>query len=104
MKSLPLSEVKTNLSKLVDDVARRDERVVITKHGRPAAMLLSMDDIEGLEATLDIMRDPVFYAEVLEAIKEAESGKTKWVDLDDLDENFERKKISKRSPRSRRSA
>jgi hypothetical protein len=50
------------------------------------------------------MRDPVFYAEVLEAIKEADSGKTKWVDLDDLDENFERKKTGKRSQRSRRSA
>lgn len=104
MKSLPLSEVKTNLSRLVDEVAAREGRVVITKHGRPAAMLLSMDEIEGLEATLDIMRDPVFYAEVLEAIKEADSGKTRWVYLDDLDENFERKKPEKRSRRSRRSA
>ena len=44
------------------------------------------------------------FNEVLEAIKEADSGKTKWVDLDDLDENFERKKTGKRSQRSRRSA
>lgn len=102
MKSLPLSEVKTHLSRLVDDVSN-GERVTITKHGRPAAMLLSMDDIEGLEATLDIMADPVFYAEVRRAIKDAESGKTKWVDLDDLDENFERKKPARRR-RSRRSA
>ncbi len=101
MKNLPLSEVKTNLSSLVDEVARRDERVVITKHGRPAAMLLSIKDIEGLEATLDIMRDPVFYSEVLTAIKDAESGKTKWVDLDDLDEDFE-PKARKRAARSRR--
>lgn len=104
MKTLPLSEVKTKLSGLVDEVATLDERVVITKHGRAAAMLLSMDDIEGLEATLDIMRDPVFYAEVLRAKKRAESGKTKWVHLDDLDENFERKKTKKRVVASRRSA
>ncbi len=104
MKTLPLSEVKTKLSGLVDEVAKRDERVVITKHGRAAAMLLSMDDIEGLEATLDIMSDPPFYAQVLRAIKRAESGQTKWVYLDDLDENFERKKTKKRLPTSRRSA
>lgn len=100
MKTLPLSEVKTKLSGLVDEVATRDERVVITKHGRAAAMLLSMDDIEGLEATLDIMRDPVFYSEVLRGIKEVEAGKVRWVDLDDLDENFERKKKPRRSRRS----
>ncbi len=104
MKTLPLSEVKTGLSKLVDEVVARQDRVVITKHGRPAAMLMSIDEIESLEATLDIMRDPVFYSEILEAIKEADAGKTKWVDLDDLDENFERKKTTKRTQRSRRSA
>lgn len=103
MKSLPLSEVKTDLSKLVDEVARRDERVVITRHGRPAAMLLSMKDIEGLEATLDIMQFPAFYAEVLQAIKRAESGKTKWIDLDDLDENFDLKD-KKKDRRSRRAS
>lgn len=100
MKSLPLSEVKTNLSGLVDEVATRDERVVITKHGRATAMLLSMKDIEGLEATLDIMQFPAFYAEVLQAIKRADSGKTKWIDLDDLDENFELKKKDRRSRRA----
>lgn len=104
MKTLPLSDVKTNLSKLVDEVAAHDERVVITKHGRAAAMLLSMDEIEGLEATLDIMRDPVFYSQVLRALKRAESGKTRWVYLDELDENFERKRPAKRTSTSRRSA
>ena len=103
MKSLPLSEVKTNLSGLVDEVAKRDERVVITKHGRPAAMLLSMKDIEGLEATLDIMQYPAFYAEVLQAVKDAESGKTRWVDLDDLDKDFELKD-KKKARRSRRAS
>lgn len=103
MKTLPLSEVKTKLSGLVDEVAKRDERIVITRHGRPAAMLLSMKDIEGLEATLDIMQFPEFYAEVLEAIKRAESGKTKWIDLDDLDENFELKD-KKKDRRSRRAS
>lgn len=103
MKTLPLSEVKTNLSRLVDEVVARDERVVISRHGRPAAMLLSMKDIEGLEATLDIMQFPAFYAEVLQAIKDADAGKIKWVDLDDLDENFELKD-KRKDRRSRRAS
>ncbi len=103
MKTLPLSEVKAKLSGLVDEIAKRDERVVITKHGRPAAMLLSMKDIEGLEATLDIMQFPAFYAEVLQAIKDADAGKIDWIDLDDLDENFEFKE-KKKDRRSRRAS
>lgn len=101
MKNLPLSEVKTNLSSLVEAVATRDERIVITKHGRPAAMLVSVNDIEGLEATLDIMSDREFYEEVKRGIKELESGKARMVSLDDLDENFELKKRPRRSRRSR---
>lgn len=105
MKSLPLSEVKTKLSGLVDEVARRDERIVITRHGRPSAMILSIKDVEGLEATVDVMSDPVFYAEVLEAVRKADAGETKWIDLDDLDEGFEFKdKSKKRASRSRRAS
>ena len=35
MKVLPLSEVKTKLSELVDVVERRDESITITRNGRP---------------------------------------------------------------------
>lgn len=100
MKSVPLSEVKTNLSRLVDEVARRDERVVITRHGRPAALLVSMDDIEGLEETLEIMSDREFYEDVKRGIRELETGKGKRVSLDDLDENFELKKKTRATRRS----
>ena len=65
MKTLPLAEAKAKLSGLIDDVARRDERVTITKHGRPAAVLMSHDEATSLDATLEIMSDPEFYAEIL---------------------------------------
>jgi antitoxin YefM len=58
MKTLPLSEVKANLSKLVDEVWSRDERVTITRDGRPAAILVSPDDLESWQATIEIMSDP----------------------------------------------
>ena len=41
MKVLPLSEVKTKLSELVDVVERRDESITITRNGKPVAMIVS---------------------------------------------------------------
>ena len=65
MKTYPLAEAKAKLSGIVDEVSRRDERVTITKRGRPAVVVMSTEDMESLEATLEIMSDPEFYAEIL---------------------------------------
>ena len=63
-KTLPISEVKTKLPSLVRGVEERDDEIVITRKGRPAAILLSMDHYEGLQETLDILSDPQAMAEI----------------------------------------
>jgi prevent-host-death family protein len=63
-RTLPISEVKTQLPKLVKGVQERDDEIVITRNGRPAAILLSMDHYEGLQETLDILSDPKAMAEI----------------------------------------
>ena len=55
---LPLADVKNRLSEVVDRLEREHGRVIITKHGRPAAVMLSIDDLEGLEETLELLADP----------------------------------------------
>jgi prevent-host-death family protein len=75
MKTLPIAEAKAKLSELVGGVSKRDERVTITRHGRPVAMIVSQNDVEGLEATIEIMSDPDFYAEVLRGKRLLESGR-----------------------------
>lgn len=70
----PLGEVKNKLSEVVDRVAREHARVVITKHGRPAAVILSVDDLESLEETLAVMSDPVAMAAVRESQRELAEG------------------------------
>src|SRR5438874_12263997 len=75
MKTLPLAEVKAKLSGLIEDVARRDERVTITKRGRPTAVLMSHDEAMSLDATLEIMSDPEFYAEILRNRRHSIAGK-----------------------------
>jgi antitoxin YefM len=73
---LPLAEVKNRLSEVVDRVEREHDRVVITKHGRPAAVVLSVDDLESLEETLEILSDPKLVAEVRAAERERSRGPT----------------------------
>ena len=57
MKTLSLSEAKAKFSGLVDEVSRRDEEVVITKNGRPAAVLVSVDEYESWQETLAVRAD-----------------------------------------------
>jgi len=55
MKTLSLSEVKMKLSELVDRVHSTDEEVVITKNGRPAAVLVSPEEFESWKETVEIL-------------------------------------------------
>ena len=57
MKTLSLSEVKMKLSELVENVYSTDEEIVITKNGRPAAVLVSPDEFESWKETADIKSD-----------------------------------------------
>ena len=56
-ETIPFTEVKAHLSELVDRVAREHDRVVVTRNGRPVAVLISPDELAGLEETLDLLSD-----------------------------------------------
>jgi prevent-host-death family protein len=55
---MDLGEVKSHLSELVGRVHDHHERVTVTVHGRPSAVLVALEDLERLEETLEILRDP----------------------------------------------
>ena len=61
---MPISEVKTKLPELVGGIAGRDDEVIITRNGRPAAVLLSIGEYEGLRETLEILSDPRAVAQI----------------------------------------
>ncbi|MEP7036056.1 MAG: type II toxin-antitoxin system Phd/YefM family antitoxin [Actinomycetota bacterium] len=67
-EQMPLKDFKNHLSEVVDKVEREHERVVITKHGRPAAVVVSVDDLESLEQTLDILSRPVLIKAIRESL------------------------------------
>jgi antitoxin YefM len=73
---MPLGDAKNRLSEVVDRVEHQHGRVVITKHGRPAAVLLSIEDLESLEETLEVMHDPALLRAIREAEAEVAAGQT----------------------------
>ena len=62
-----LRNVKDRFSEFVDRVDREHERVVVTRNGRPAAVLISPDDLESLEETLELLSDQSAIKELVEA-------------------------------------
>lgn len=69
---LPLADVRDRLSPLVNSVEATHERVVITKNGRPAAVLISYDDLESLQETLEILSDRELVQEIRGALADPE--------------------------------
>jgi prevent-host-death family protein len=76
MTTVPLSEAKTHLARLLADVERLGEGITITRSGRPAAVVLSVEEYEGLVETLDILADSKLMASVRRGLREAASGHT----------------------------
>jgi antitoxin YefM len=69
-EQMSLADVKNRLSEVVDQLEREHGRVVITKHGRPAAVVISIADLESLEETLDIMDSEDLLADIREGLTE----------------------------------
>jgi len=84
VKTLPLSEAKMKLSALVDHVKNTDEEVLITKNGRPAAVLVSNDELESLKETVAIRSDAEFMADIRKGVSELKSKKAKLYTLEEL--------------------
>jgi prevent-host-death family protein len=74
-ESLPLAEIKAHLSEIVDRIEGQHDRVTLTRYGRAAAVLLSPEDLEALEDTLELMADPKARAEIERARREIAFGK-----------------------------
>lgn len=55
---LSLADAKAHLSELVGRVNSEHERVTVTVHGKPSAVLIATEDLESLEESLAVLSDP----------------------------------------------
>jgi antitoxin YefM len=81
-KTVPIRELRSELSHVIDQVADLREHVIVTRHGRPAAVLVPVDEYEALEETAEILSDAETMAAIDEGRREVERGDV--VTLDEL--------------------
>jgi len=65
---VPFTDARARLTELLDDVEARHEHVVITRNGKPSVVVLSTEEYDTLEETLEVLQDD----ETLEALRESE--------------------------------
>jgi len=85
-ETLPLAQVKSRFSEMVDRVEHTQDRIVVTRNGRPAAVMISPDDLASLEDTLELLSDPVAMQELAEARRSHDEGD--FISADDLRARF----------------
>jgi prevent-host-death family protein len=76
MTTVPLSEAKDRLSGLVEEAETTHEIITITKHGRPAAVLMAVDDLDSLHETLYWLARPKIRESLAEGEREFAAGET----------------------------
>lgn len=90
MSTIPLSEAKARLSEIADEVGRTHERVHITRNGRDYVVLLAAEDLESIEATLELLADTRAQERIAAAEADVAAGEV-------LDEQQVRALIDKRA-------
>jgi antitoxin YefM len=81
---LPLADVKNRLSEVVERLEREHGRVIVTKHGRPAAVMLSVEDLDSLEETLDVLSKPVLRDQIRKGDRDVAAGRTERLSREEL--------------------
>ncbi len=84
MKTLSVSEAKMKLSGLIDTVNTTDEEVMITKNGRPAAVLVSPEEFESLKETVAVRSNSSLMKEIKKGLRALKARRAKVFTLEEL--------------------
>ncbi len=91
-KTVPVRELRSNLSRLLDDVSERRHHLLVTRNGRPAAAIVPADEYEALEETAEILSDRDALVALEAGLAELERDQT--IELTEL-----RRELAERRPR-----
>lgn len=81
-KVVPVREFRAELASLINEVADRREHVIITRRGRPAAVVVPVEEYDALEETAEILSDRETLAAIEKGRREIDADKS--VTLEDL--------------------
>jgi antitoxin YefM len=92
MTTVSLADAKANLSRLIPRVSGQHERVYVTVHGKPSAVLLATEDLESLEETIEILAD----ADTMRRLhaSDAELARGEAETLEDLEAAMQRRRAT----------
>lgn len=76
VNTITLKELRPKLPQVVGDIDAKFDRYIVTKHGKPTVVMLSVDDYESLLETLDILADKAVMKDIKEGVAEVQSGDT----------------------------
>jgi len=88
-KTVPVKDLRRDLGPLLDEVSDRREHIVVTRHGRPAAVIIPHDEYTALEETADVLADPGAMAALAEGL---DADPVDDVTLDELRTEIARKR------------
>ena len=92
-ETMSLAAVKARFSEIVDRVELQQDRVVVTRNGKPAAVLISADDLESLEETLAIMSDRSLVSQIRDSQRAVATGES-GTELGELQGSLEQRRAS----------
>lgn len=79
-KSVSLKELRPKLPKIMGEVDAKMDRFIITRRGKPIALIMSIDDYESLLETLDILSDKKLLKRIKKAEEDIKKGKVESLD------------------------
>lgn len=71
-----MAQARDHLSEIVDSVQKTHDRITLTRHGQPAAVLIAAADLDSLLETLDILSTPGALQEIRDAEADLAAGRT----------------------------
>lgn len=80
MSIIPLTEAKARLSEIADEIHRTHERVNVTRNGREYVVIMSAEDLDSLEATIELLSDPAAQARIAQAEADVDRGEVTTLD------------------------
>jgi prevent-host-death family protein len=76
-RTVPFTDARAHLTELLDEIEEIHEHVVITRNGRPAAVVMSQDEYESLIETLEVLSDPELMAALAESDEDIAAGRVR---------------------------
>ena len=85
-KNIPLKKLRPNLPKVMEEIDSKMTRFIVTKRGKPAALMMSIDDYESLLETLDILSNTGLRKDIKAAEEDIKKGNIR--SLDEIDKEL----------------